>query len=174
MTVLGGLSNALSAGAIPAQGQVVLLSLHANLMNLEYGVDGVVVAWQRTRTRLFASLSVSLDNLAPDIDCGKISASLLIKLHEQLTAYATTDFGQSKEKVVVGKNMLAKLVDRLCPQCKKTPCVFSECQKCGSGSLSLGWAATKCVECLSGKPLCPSCVSGNRESKKMQEEAKAV
>jgi hypothetical protein len=128
-TMLIGLSNALRAGAIPVQGQVALLGLHMNLMTLEYGLTlEHCSVWQRARTRFFASLSGSMDAMASDIDSAKLPAALLGKLYELLNAYATTDFGQ-KEKVDVGKNVLAKLVDRLCPRCKTTPCIFLECQK---------------------------------------------
>jgi len=175
MTTLTGLSNAILAGAIPTQGHLVLLGLHTHLMKLEYGLslneNGV---WHLARRAFLASLSDSLDRLASEIDCGKLPAGVLAKLHEQLAAYAVADFGLSEAKVPVGKSILLKLVERLCPRCMLTPCIFLKCQKCNAGSKSMGWAASKCMECLSGKPLCLSCVSDNQDSKKNQEDLRVA
>ena len=82
-TVLIGLSNAVRAGAIPAQGQVVLLSLHKKLMTLDYGLSlENNSVWQRARSRSFASLSDSVDNIAFDIDGEKLPFDLLGKLYK--------------------------------------------------------------------------------------------
>jgi hypothetical protein len=96
-TLLIGLSNALRSGAIPIQGQVVLLGLHTNLMTLEYGLTlEHSSVWQRARTRVFASLSGSVDAVATDIDCAKLPAPLPGKLYEHLNAYAMIDFGPNR------------------------------------------------------------------------------
>jgi len=175
MLVFDSLANALVAGAIPAQGQAVLLSLHTQLMGLEYGMSLADNAlWRAVRTRFFSSLSNSLDALVVDIADKTLSAPLLKNLHVQLDLYAKADFGRDKAKVTLGTKLSEKLVCHLCPQCCLTPTTSLKCLKCESGSAVGGWVIRKCTECVLGKPLCPGCVTENNESKKTQIEARTA